>query len=486
MLAIGALLVANCPNAIDPEDVRGVFDERAKRLIVGQAGALAAARSSIETWRHRAAKECEDRVLHLTGPSGTGKTLLAEIIAGTLFNDTWSSEPFGFCGTLKHKFEFRASSARGNRMQRDIDLFENKVANVLKTEPHAVIVLDDVGRAPQAMLDRLGELICPPSGSDSMGSFRGQFEVREGEYVVEEVSAKNALFILTSDFALSRADRHLDYRATEYHAMEQQVRHEFKAHRLRREKEGIRLPHFWFHTTLVGFHPLTADMLGALADLFIDRTIASARGKIDEYMRRRAYKYRWRPEGNVWTEYNRLTEYSFVGGIYCETRRVLKDWLIGAVEQAEGLDTDEAISEQSDAVSSDEQQEGGWQLRMYERRHVSKFLNLLDEQAATFPTVRVPDEGVKWGRKVDQGFDLKWLGSVGSVAVGAAAMAMPVVGIGAGLAAFAGASDYTTPYVTHEVRNDYCLVFKYKPREHDYPRISLVEAPKRGSCAAVK
>ena len=50
----------------------------------------------------------------------------------------------------------------------------------------------------------------------------------------------------------------------------------------------------------------------------------------------------------------------------------------------------------------------------------------------------------------------------------------------------AGASDYTTPYDTHEVRNDYCLVFKYKPREHDYPRISLVEAPKRGSCAAVK
>ena len=273
MLFVALVVLGGCPNAIDLEEVRDVFDVRVKDTIVGQAGALAAARSAIENWRRRDQKECEDRVLPLTGPSGTGKTLLSEIIAGSLFNDTWANEPFGFCGVLKHKFEFRAtgSASSAKRLERDIALLENKVANVLKAEPHAVIVLDDVGRAPQAMLDRLGELICPPGGTESMGRFRGQFETRDGEYVVEEVSSRHALFVLTSDFALSRDDRQLDYRATDYHQMEQQVRHEFDHYRRRREADGVRFPHFWFHTSLVGFHPLTHEMLGTMADLFVDR-----------------------------------------------------------------------------------------------------------------------------------------------------------------------------------------------------------------------
>ena len=101
MLFVALVVLGGCPNAIDLEEVRDVFDVRVKDTIVGQAGALAAARSAIENWRRRDQKECEDRVLHLTGPSGTGKTLLSEIIAGSLFNDTWANEPFGFCGEVQ-------------------------------------------------------------------------------------------------------------------------------------------------------------------------------------------------------------------------------------------------------------------------------------------------------------------------------------------------------------------------------------------------
>ena len=49
---------------------------------------------------------------------------------------------------------------------------------------------------------------------------------------------------------------------------------------------------FWFHTSLVGFHPLTPEMLATLGELFVERTIASAKQRIDDYMRRRALHVR--------------------------------------------------------------------------------------------------------------------------------------------------------------------------------------------------
>ena len=433
---LSLLVYGGCPNAIDLDEVRSVFDDRAKRLIVGQAGALAAARSAIESWRRRDQRDCEDRVLHLTGPSGTGKTLLSEIIAGSLFNDTWSNEPLASV-VLKHKFEFRATTSSNSkrRIQRDIDLLENKVANVLKTEPHAVIVLDDVGQAPRRCWT--GSASLSPAGKvGSMGRFRGEFEVREGEYVVEEVSARSALFILTSDFAMSRGDRQLDYRATDYHEMEQQVRAEFQHYRRRREADGVRLPSFWFHTSLVGFHPLTPEMLATLGELFVERTIASAKQRIDDYMRRRAYTFAWKdPSASAWswTNYKLLTEYTFVGQVYCETRHVLKNWLVGAVERAEGLDTDEDLLLGLDAARESADADGGDSADADEgrrRRKAAAWVAAWARQAAArsnraggssnsmsggilqvpqqprgrarkFPTTRVPEEGVRWARRLE-------------------------------------------------------------------------------------
>ena len=69
---LSLLVYGGCPNAIDLDEVRSVFDDRAKRLIVGQAGALAAARSAIESWRRRDQRDCEDRVCCISPrPSGT-------------------------------------------------------------------------------------------------------------------------------------------------------------------------------------------------------------------------------------------------------------------------------------------------------------------------------------------------------------------------------------------------------------------------------
>jgi hypothetical protein len=272
-------------------------------------------------------------------------------------------------------------------------------------------------------------------------------------------------------------------------------------------------------------------------------------------MQRRAYTYSWQPPpddpataaASAYSSYSlsryyrptyrRLTEYTFTGRLYCETRQVLKDWLVGAVEQAEGLDSDEthlaggggsaggrgaeevdegspdggdgggggggggggsALAESGGggggmvASGGEEQQEGGWQLRQYERRHVSKFLNNIVDEAAGFPTVRVPEEGVRWAKRLEKGLDypnldLSWGAGGGVLAAGAAIFGGPVAAAVAGAATLAAAADFSVPYITFEARNDYCLVFRYRPHEgHDYPSLSLVAAPRVGGCAAVK
>ena len=102
LLALGAQ--TGCRNAISREDVKPRFEERARREYVGQQQAWNFVRDVLESYSGIAPRTtCRDWVLHFSGPSGSGKSFLAEIIASAAF-DTWEEEAYpraeyGLAGT---------------------------------------------------------------------------------------------------------------------------------------------------------------------------------------------------------------------------------------------------------------------------------------------------------------------------------------------------------------------------------------------------
>lgn len=249
-----------CANAAAGEDVRRSFEARARRDYVGQHQAWNFVRRALESYVGLAPRAtCADWVLHFTGPSGSGKSFLAEIIASAAFEE-WEEERYpraqlglastscALLGSLGlalgplgatlgcaagaavaasavdraqevlpsvlpawHR-SFRASApfpgqcgvrlhkfSRGSGLS-EVEAFEHAVAHQLLRDPAAVIVLDDVGRlADAAAFDRLGKLLCGVGGSAVP-------EFRTSATEPELVPASRALFILTSDLEVGAAD----------------------------------------------------------------------------------------------------------------------------------------------------------------------------------------------------------------------------------------------------------------------------------------
>ena len=204
---------AACRNAVSREEVKERFEERARREFVGQQQAWNFVRDVLESYSSIVPRStCRDWVLHFSGPSGSGKSLLAEIIASAAF-DTWVEEPYpraeyglagtacatlgatgGFfgplgwagagvgcvaglafsslarevvhqyfrapepyprqCGVRLHKF------ARGAQLA-EVEEWEFRVAAELQRDPGAVIVVDDVARLSDATaFEHFGRLLC--------------------------------------------------------------------------------------------------------------------------------------------------------------------------------------------------------------------------------------------------------------------------------------------------------------------------------------
>ena len=82
MLALHTSLLASCPNAApDWNATLSKFDARVRRDYVGQAEPRRIARESLYRFFGRTRSTCGERVLHFTGPSGSGKSFLAQITA---------------------------------------------------------------------------------------------------------------------------------------------------------------------------------------------------------------------------------------------------------------------------------------------------------------------------------------------------------------------------------------------------------------------
>ena len=81
MLSSGVVAFAACRNAVRREEVKERFEERARREFVGQQQAWNFVRDVLESYSGIAPRStCRDWVLHFSGPSGSGKSFLAEIV----------------------------------------------------------------------------------------------------------------------------------------------------------------------------------------------------------------------------------------------------------------------------------------------------------------------------------------------------------------------------------------------------------------------
>lgn len=312
-----------CKNAVSGEEVRRNFESRARRDYVGQQQAWSFVRVALEAYVGLAPRStCADWVLHFTGPSGSGKSFLAEIIAGAAFGE-WEDEsypraslgiasatcavmggiglalgplgatfgcaagaavavkasdaaqqalssfrsfrapkPFpGQCGVRQHKF------GRGSGLA-EVEAFEYAVAAELLRDPAAVIVLDDVGRlADAAAYEHLGRLLCGVGGNAVP-------EFRTSPDDAELVPAPRALFILTSDLELGAADGGggMGCEAGSFEQMLGAVRAQSASFWTARKQLT---PDWWEALPIVPFRELCPDEISVAGAKYIQRQVSS-------------------------------------------------------------------------------------------------------------------------------------------------------------------------------------------------------------------
>ena len=251
LLAWPLITSATCANVagdLTPEGVHGRLKELLREEYSGQDMAKTTARVMVQEWMKRVGKSrptgaCESRVVHFTGPSGTGKTLLASLIARSVFLPV-VKRFFGFfdiplddvggddhCGVTLTTFKGSARNAI-----RQAKAWEHEVAEALKLEPKTVVVADDMSRLAQGedggeAFRMVGDLMCgvnvgPP-----------KFRTAEGELV----DSSQALFIITSDMSIG-ADAQLDCDASTIEARIKIVRAQIKQFN---RNLGIELPAAW-------------------------------------------------------------------------------------------------------------------------------------------------------------------------------------------------------------------------------------------------
>ena len=174
------------PSQLNPKNLR---DQLAK-LIPGLDEALIgqdeAKTLMYRLWARKITGVGDDQQVNsllLAGPPGVGKTRIAELSAGLM----------GYKKTIVEMNKF----AHGG-----IDLFRREIYQALLEHPFRVIVLDEMEKAHTTV----------QAGALSMlqtGAFQVTEELPMGKTVVRDVSAKHALFIMTSNAAGAYIKREL-------------------------------------------------------------------------------------------------------------------------------------------------------------------------------------------------------------------------------------------------------------------------------------
>lgn len=298
-----------CSNVADSSLVKPNFEQLAARDYVGQQQAWHYVSAIIEAYVGLAPRAtCADWTLHFTGPSGSGKSFLAELISDAAL-EPWEEEAYSLsqlgvasvggalggalgwvtggpvggglgssvgaysarrawqaalavspvlsstfrtpkpfpsqCGVLQHKF------ARGSTRE-EVAQWEYQVARELLREPASVIVVDDVGRLRDAdAFEHFGRLLCG-AGGNSVPEFRS------GPGDAPLVAASEALFVLTSDLELDPSETAIACEVDQWEGMLDAVR--VQSARFWSER-GLHMPDWWQQIPLVPFRELCADEL---------------------------------------------------------------------------------------------------------------------------------------------------------------------------------------------------------------------------------
>ena len=369
MIALSLLHVASCRNAAKRSEVKRRFEERARREYVGQQQAWNFVGHAIDGYAGDAPRgTCADWVLHFSGPSGSGKSFLAEIIANAAF-DTWEEEPYveqaldggalascgalfgakallgplGWgaaaagclgtyalasnsytremmhsyykapklypqqCGVRLHKF------SRGAGV-REVEEWEFRVAQELQRDPGAIIVVDDVGRlSDAAAFERFGQLLCGDGGNAIP-----EFRTGRGD-AAQRIAAGGALFVLTSDLELDPSEPQLTCEVRSFELMLEAVRQQSRA--FWRER-NITTPDWWEQMPVVPFRELCADELSQAVAKYLLRECDAAAARMRAHLERARVTSRTAP-----------VEYRWTGGVRHgpETLATLDNYVLEAV-----------------------------------------------------------------------------------------------------------------------------------------------------------
>ena len=303
----------HCPNAAAPANVKVNFERLAARDYVGQQQAWHYVSAVMESYAGLAPRAtCTDWTLHFSGPSGSGKSFLAELIADAAL-EPWEEESYSLsqmgvatsggalggalgmvlggpvtaglassvgaygarrawqaalslspslsstfrvprpfpsqCGVLQHKF------ARGSNLA-EVEQWEYQVARELQKEPTSVIVVDDVGRLHGAeAFAHFGRLLCGVGGNAVP-------EFRTGPGDAPRVAAAEALFVLTSDLEIDPGETAISCEVEQWEPMLETVR--AQSARFWSER-GLHTPDWWHQVPLVPFRELCAEELSQVS-----------------------------------------------------------------------------------------------------------------------------------------------------------------------------------------------------------------------------
>lgn len=311
------------------------FESQAAAQYVGQQQSWHYVSAALESYTGSAPRAtCADWTLHFTGPSGSGKSFLAELIgnagfepwgeeqyemaqygiassggalggtlgwmvggpvglglgsaAGTLgaqkawqtalkYSDTLRSgfrapRPFpSQCGVLQHKFS-RGSSAA------EVRQWEYRVAQELRRDPASVIVVDDIGRLRDAeAFEHFGRLLCGVGGN-SIPEFRAGPEAD-----APLVPAGEALFVLTSDLELDESEVSVSCETDAWEPMLDAVRGQ--SSRFWQERQ-LPTPDWWEQIALVPFRELCADELAEVTRKYLGRQAELASRQVEASLQR--------------------------------------------------------------------------------------------------------------------------------------------------------------------------------------------------------
>eukprot|EP01051_Picozoa_sp_SAG22_P002050 SAG22_NODE_87_length_21437_cov_14.162480_7_plen_234_part_00 len=147
-------------------------------------------------------------VLHIAGPSGVGKSMTARAVARSVMKDTDGESNVEWCGVAIINGHYYSSETT-ERVYEDSEKIKRAIADVLRTCPRSVVIMEDIQHMNGKLLEELAKMFDDTNPYFPIvmnSSFTGRPET-------VDIRTEQAIFILVSDLGeqslssrMSRAD----------------------------------------------------------------------------------------------------------------------------------------------------------------------------------------------------------------------------------------------------------------------------------------